>query len=158
MLDLRDLIQHPERYLVDGQPLLSAKLEMNTLDGTVFLHRYDHGLQERRVTPAPGVRADAKPSLPELGTEELTSACMSYRHDFGLLPQEERLTLLSDAAAWAHALGFPIKRGTAGAMKATAGVSEPHRVSEPCQLGEACIYPRCRAEGCPSGVKGSSNG
>lgn len=55
MLDLHDLIRHPERYLVDGKPVLFARLELRTLDGTVFIHRYDYGLQEQRVKPASGV-------------------------------------------------------------------------------------------------------
>lgn len=47
MLDLNDLIRHPEKYLVDGKPMLSAKLEMQTLDGSVFIHRYDYPILPR---------------------------------------------------------------------------------------------------------------
>ena len=57
-LDLRDLIYNPTRYTVDGKPLLSAKLELRTLDGSVFIHQHDYGLQEQRVSPAAGVATD----------------------------------------------------------------------------------------------------
>lgn len=45
---------------------------------------------------APGVRV--KPT-----DEQVASACLSYRHDFGLLPEDERKTVMFQAREWLHA-------------------------------------------------------
>ena len=35
---------------------------------------------------------------------QIASACLSYRHDYGLLPKEERFALMATARRWEHAL------------------------------------------------------
>ena len=50
---------------------------------------------------APAPQAQRKP----LSDAQIASACLSYRHDFGLLPEDERKRLMLQAREWERALG-----------------------------------------------------
>ena len=44
------------------------------------------------------------PQIKELSDEEYADACLSYRHDFGLLDEEQRKFLMFQAKEWHKAL------------------------------------------------------
>jgi hypothetical protein len=48
----------------------------------------------------------AQPVQVPLTAERIVSACYSFRHDFGLLPQETRDSLTRTATDWAQAFGI----------------------------------------------------
>jgi hypothetical protein len=39
----------------------------------------------------------------ELDEEQIASVCLSMRHDFGLMSQEEREKMMFEARSWEHA-------------------------------------------------------
>ena len=51
----------------------------------------------------------AQPVAQPLSMEQIVSACYSYRHDFGLLPQDVRDSLVRTATDWAKAFGIGAK-------------------------------------------------
>ena len=57
----------------------------------------DGGLDSRNTTP---------PQRKPLTDEDYVNACMSYRHDFGLMTQEQRDKLMFQAREWARAFGM----------------------------------------------------
>ena len=46
------------------------------------------------------------PQRKPLTDEDYVNACMSYRHDFGLMTQEQRDKLMFQAREWARAFGM----------------------------------------------------
>ena len=48
----------------------------------------------------------SQPAREPLMDEHIVSACYSFRHDFGLLPQETRDSLTRTATDWAQAFGI----------------------------------------------------
>lgn len=47
--------------------------------------------------------------LNEITDKDVLSACLSYRHDFGLLSEEEKLTIIFEANQWLYAWKKTIK-------------------------------------------------
>jgi len=62
---------------------------------------------QAKVDEALAIAASVAPAAPKpLTDSDLTSACLSYRHDFGLLPTDERERLMLTAMEWARAFGL----------------------------------------------------
>ena len=53
------------------------------------------------------VHQAAQPAVP-LTERDLASACLSYRHDFGLMDETDRGLLMFQAREWARAFGLSI--------------------------------------------------
>ena len=47
---------------------------------------------------------DSQQERKPLTGSQIASVCLSYRHDFGLLSKEERVSLMATARAWEHAI------------------------------------------------------
>lgn len=54
--------------------------------------------------------APEPPAQQPMGAEQIASACYTYRHDFGLLPEVERHLLMAEARRWAAAFGMEVER------------------------------------------------
>lgn len=64
-INLSEVIHNPSAFLIDGKPVVRARLEVFNASGfPVVIHQWDYGLQERRITPANGVPV-AHPTQPE---------------------------------------------------------------------------------------------
>lgn len=54
--------------------------------------------------------APEPPAQEPMTAEQVASACVTYRHDFGLLPEVERHLLMAEARRWADAFGMEVER------------------------------------------------
>lgn len=54
--------------------------------------------------------APEPPAQQPMTAEQIASACVTYRHDFGLLPEVERHLLMAEARRWADAFGMEVER------------------------------------------------
>src|SRR5690606_19829556 len=54
--------------------------------------------------------APEPPAQEPMTAEQVASACVTYRHDFGLLPEVERHLLMAEARRWAAAFGMEVER------------------------------------------------
>lgn len=116
-----------------GMPAKSLPAQPRRPYGTATLSEYGvipecdgpkpSAQEPRKMTPAMwlGEWAAALANAPEpppaqepMGAEQIASACYTYRHDFGLLPEAERHLLMAEARRWAAAFGIG-KGGTDGA-------------------------------------------
>ena len=89
-------------FIIFAETTGSAKCQMDTEDA-----RFLYNLASR---------ADLAQRVPEtLTAYELNDACLSYRHDFGLMTEAERESLRREAADWwrcfERALNTPPKGG-----------------------------------------------
>lgn len=49
------------------------------------------------------------PAQQPMTDDQIVSACYTYRHDFGLLPEVEMHLLMAEARRWADAFGMEVE-------------------------------------------------
>lgn len=95
------------------------------------------------------IRSDVREitRMDELPTEkQLLSACYSYRHDFGLLTQEEQNRISTEALAWWRAIAKEVNQPSIHPMivsTADSSLTEPFKQTSPIKdLAQAEAFKR----------------
>ena len=104
-LDLKQATELLEMF--GGEPgLVTLQLGNEQSHSGSGLYAYYNDIPEEGAAflgSEPDDEAAPAPQEGELTDTQLTSACMSYRHDFGLLPKDERDRLMFQAREWDRA-------------------------------------------------------
>jgi hypothetical protein len=71
----------------------------------VALHATEQNLRDGIASQEDGATPPTQPAVP-LTEKDIANACLSYRHDFGLMHQTYRELLMFEAREWARAFGL----------------------------------------------------
>lgn len=83
--------------------------------------------------------------LKPLTAKQLASACMSYRHDFGLLPPEQQTAMMLEAAEWERAFRkeFALSQSTEQGERLNDALEEfDHRLSSWAKAYPLSVFPK----------------
>src|SRR5690606_22494577 len=117
--DVRGRIIRASILPIEDEETMIARLragaeavERGELDAEDFAGIWSQYLRElfRRASSVP-TPADARERVAEPTQAQIDDACMWYRHDFGLLDDEEREHMRSQARAWFGAWGKALSNG-----------------------------------------------
>lgn len=88
------------------EALAQSEQEPVAITTGVYGGRFTYVTNKPHVILPNGIGLYAAPQRKPLTDSDYVSACVSYRHDFGLMTQEQREKLMFQAREWARAFGM----------------------------------------------------